>query len=167
MNTTYADPLIPPHETSDETLTRLSANMGTLTGLMDASERRGLLYLAGMFSRSRGTKVAEAEAMIARLNHVGKAAHAPVGLLFPPWEIPVWKDTKPALQDAGELPHVGAGEFVIERRFLLVGNAVSDNGVTALSCRDQPRRQLHRRADARRRFLSLLTDPRFLQLALA
>ena len=167
MNMPYVDPLIPLHETSDETLTRLSANIGTLTALMDEAERSGLLYLAGMFSRARGTKVAEAKAMIATLTADHKATPTPVDSPLPVWEVPAWNDAILELHDAGDLLQVSAEEFVVERRFLLVGTAVSDGSATALSSRDQPRPQPHRRADTQRRFLPLLTDPRFLQLALA
>lgn len=65
MKTTYLDPLIPLHETSEETLTRLSANIGTLTGLMNDAERIGDYYLATMFNRTRDAKVAQAEGIIA------------------------------------------------------------------------------------------------------
>lgn len=67
MKTTYIDPLIPLHETSEETLTRLSANIGTLTGLMNAAERVGHYFLAAMFNRARGAKVAQAEVILARV----------------------------------------------------------------------------------------------------
>ena len=105
--------------------------------------------------------------MIATRTADAKAAPTPVDSPLPPWEIPVWKDAEPELHGAGELLQVGAGEFVIERRFLLVGTAVSDGGATAFSSHGLLRRQPHRRADSQRRFLPLLTDPRFLQLALA
>ena len=167
MNTPYVDPLIPLHETRDETLTRLSANIGTLTALIDEAERSGQIYLAGMFGRSRGTKVAEAKAMIATLTADHKATPTPVDSPLPVWEIPAWNDAKPALHDAGEMLRVGAGEFVVERRFLLVGTAVSAGSAAAFSALGQTRRQQNRRADTQRRFLPLLTDPRFLQLALA
>ena len=167
MNTPYVDPLIPLHETRDETLTRLSANIGTLTGLMDEAERSGHIYLAGMFGRARGAKVAEAKATIAALTADAKAAPTPVGSPLPPWEIPAWNDAKREPHDAGELLHVSAGVSVIERRFLLVGTAVSDGSATAFSALGQTRHHQHRRADSQRRILPLLTDPRFLQLALA
>jgi hypothetical protein len=64
MKTTYVDPLIPLHETSDETLIRLSANIGTLTGLMNGAERLGEYFLAMMFNRARDAKVAQAEGII-------------------------------------------------------------------------------------------------------
>ncbi len=67
MQTTDIDPLIPRHETSDETLTRLSANLGTLTGLMNDAERIGDYYLASLFNRARDAKVAWAEEIIARV----------------------------------------------------------------------------------------------------
>ena len=67
MKTTYIDPLIPLHETSEETLKRLSANIGTLTGLIDDAERVGHDYLAAMFNRARDTKVAQAKETIARV----------------------------------------------------------------------------------------------------
>ncbi len=162
MKTPYVDPLIPLHETSDETLTRLSANIGTLTTLLDDAERSGHIYLAEMFSRARGTKVAEAQAMIAMLTADDKNAPAPAGRPIAEPETPAWKDAEPALHDAAELLHVGAGEFVMERRFLLVGMVVSDGSALASSARDQPRRTY-----APRRFLPALTDPRFSQLALA
>ena len=44
MKTTYVDPLIPLDETSAETLTRLSANIGTLTALMDDAQRSGHIH---------------------------------------------------------------------------------------------------------------------------
>ena len=71
MKTPYVDPLIPPHETNEETLTRLSANIGTLTGLMNDSERVGDYYLATMFNRTRDAKVAQAEEIIARVTAEG------------------------------------------------------------------------------------------------
>ena len=67
MKTPYVDPLIPLHETRDETLTRLSANIGTLTGLMDNAERMDHDTLAAMFNRSRDAKVAQAEEIIAQV----------------------------------------------------------------------------------------------------
>ena len=67
MKTTYIDPLIPLDETRDETLTRLSANIGTLTGLMDNSERMGHYALAALFDRARDAKVAQSEGIIARV----------------------------------------------------------------------------------------------------
>ena len=167
MKTTYVDPLIPLHETSDETLTRLSANIGTLTTLLEDAERSGHIYLAEMFSRARGTKVAEAQAKIAMLTADDKNAPAPAGRPFSEPETPAWKDAEPALHDAAELLQVGAGEFIMERRFLLVGTAVSDGSALALSSRDQPRREQYRRTYTPRRFLPALTDPRFSQLALA
>ena len=167
MNAPYVDPLIPLHETHDETLTRLSANIGTLTGLMDDAERSGHIYLAGMFSRARGTKVAEAKALIATVIADDKAARAPVSSPLPAREIPAWNNAKPEFHDAGELVHAGAGELINERRFLLVGTAGSDGSATAWSALGQTRRQPHRRADTQRRFLLALTEPRFFQLALA
>ena len=74
MKTTYLDPLIPPHETSGETLTRLSANITTLTGLMNDAERVGHVYLAKMFNRARDTKVAQAEGVIALVTADGDAS---------------------------------------------------------------------------------------------
>ena len=71
MKTTYIDPLIPLHETSEQTLTRLSANIGTLTGLMNDAERVGHSSLAAMFNRARNAKVEQAEAAIARLTADG------------------------------------------------------------------------------------------------
>ena len=65
MKTTYIDPLIPRNKTSDETLTRLSANIGTLTGLMNDAERMSHYALAAMFNRARDAKVAQAEEIIA------------------------------------------------------------------------------------------------------
>ena len=65
MKTTYIDPLIPLNETSEETLTRLSANIETLTGLMNDAERVGDYYLAAMFNRARDAKVAQAEGIVA------------------------------------------------------------------------------------------------------
>lgn len=65
MKTPYLDPLVPLHETRDATLTRLSANIGTLTGLMNDAERVGEYYLAAMFNRARDAKVAQAEGLIA------------------------------------------------------------------------------------------------------
>ena len=67
MKTTYIDPLIPLNETSDETLTRLSANISTLTGLMNDAERLGHYSLAAMFNRARDAKVAQAGKVIARM----------------------------------------------------------------------------------------------------
>ncbi len=155
MKTTYVDPLIPLHETSDETLTRLSANIGTLTTLMDGAERSGHIYLAGMFRDARGTKVAEAKALIATLAADDPAAPAPVGGSPVKRNIPAWEDAEPEVHAAAELLIVGAENFVGERRFLLVGAAVSVDGAVASSTRGHPRRQ------------PLLTDPRFFQLALA
>ena len=65
MKTTSIDPLIPLNETDEETLTRLSADIGTLTGLMEDAERVGHYYLAAMFNRARDAKVAQAEGIIA------------------------------------------------------------------------------------------------------
>ena len=65
MKTTDIDPLIPLNETSEETLRRLSANIGTLTGLMNDAGRVGHYSLAGMFNRARDAKVAQAGGMIA------------------------------------------------------------------------------------------------------
>ncbi len=64
MKTTYIDPLIPLHETREETLTRLSANIGTLSGLMNDAERVGHRHLAAMFNRARDAKVAQAQGII-------------------------------------------------------------------------------------------------------
>lgn len=72
MITTHIDPLIPLHETSDETLTRLSANIGTLTGLMNDAERVGRYYLTAMFNRARDTKVEQAEEIIVRVTARGE-----------------------------------------------------------------------------------------------
>ena len=72
MKTTYIDPLIPPGETSEQSLTRLSANLGTLTGLMNDAERAGLYSLAAMFDRARARKVAQAEEIIARVTAGGE-----------------------------------------------------------------------------------------------
>ena len=72
MKTTYIDPLIPLNETSEETLTRLSANIGTLTGLMNDAERMGHYYLAAMFNRARDAKVAQAEEIIALVTAGGE-----------------------------------------------------------------------------------------------
>lgn len=167
MKTPYVDPLIPLHETSDETLMRLSANIGTLTALVAEAERRGQIYLAGMFSRSRGAKVAEAKAMIATLAAHEETTLMPEDSPVAEQKTPAWKDAERELHDGGELVHAGAEEFVIERRFLLVGNTVSDSSALALAPRDQLRRQLNRRSYAPHRFLPALTDPRFFQLALA
>ena len=155
MKTTYVDPLIPLHETSDETLTRLSANIGTLTTLMDGAERSGHIYLAGMFSHARGTKVAEVKAMIATLIADDQAATVPLGSSLVKRNVPIWIDAEPRIHDAAELLHVNAEEFVGERRFLLVGAAVSVKSAVAFSTLGHTRRQ------------PLLTDPRFFQLALA
>ncbi len=65
MKTPYVDPLIPRNETSEESLTRLSANIGTLTGLMNDAERMGHYSLVAMFNRARDAKVAQAKAIIA------------------------------------------------------------------------------------------------------
>ena len=167
MKTTYVDPLIPQHETSDETLTRLSANIGTLTALMDDAQRSGHIYLAGIFSRARATKVAEAQAMIATPTADDKATPEPVGSPLGERRLPAWKDVEPALNGAAELLQPGADGLVIERRFLLVGTAVSVGDAMALSAAGETRRQQHRRTDTPRRFLPLLTDPRLFQIALA
>ena len=71
MNTTYLDPLIPPNETSEETLTRLSASIRTLTGLMNDAEQVGHYSLAAMFNRARNAKVDQAEVAIAQLTADG------------------------------------------------------------------------------------------------
>ena len=65
MKTTYLNPLIPLHETSDETLTRLSANIGTLTELMNDAQCVHHYSLAAMFNRARDAKVAQADGIIA------------------------------------------------------------------------------------------------------
>ena len=64
MKTTYVDPLIPLGETTGAALTRLRANIGTLTGLISDTVRHGGLHLAGMLTHSRETKIAEARALI-------------------------------------------------------------------------------------------------------
>ena len=155
MKTTHLDPLIPLHETSDETLTRLSANIGTLTTLLDSAERSGHIYLAGIFSDARTAKVAEAKAMIATFTTDDQAAPVPVGSSPVNRNIPAWKDAGPKVHDAADLLHVGDEKFAVERRFLLVGAAVSIDHAVALSTLGHTRRQ------------PLLIDPRFFQLALA
>ena len=167
MKTTYVDPLIPLHEASDETLTRLSANIGTLTALMDVTQRSGHIHFAGMFSRARATKVAEAQAMIAPPAADDKAVPEPAGSPLAERRLPIWKDAEPALNGAAEVLHSGTDDLVIERRFLLVGTAVSAGSTMALSTLGQARRQQDRRTYPPPRFLPLLTDPRLCQLALA
>ncbi len=78
MKTPYVDPLVPLREGTDETLTRLSANIDILTGLMADAERTGHVYLAGMFTRSRASKVAEAKALIALVGNGGEQVRLPV-----------------------------------------------------------------------------------------
>ena len=72
MKTTYIDPLIPLNESSEEMLTRLSANIGVLTGLMDDAERVGHHSLATMFIRARDAKVEQAEEVIAMVKAGGE-----------------------------------------------------------------------------------------------
>ena len=67
MKTAYVDPLIPPGEDSHATLVRLSANIGTLTRLIDSAEHSSLDHLAAMLTHSRATKVQEATKLIASL----------------------------------------------------------------------------------------------------
>ena len=55
MKTTSIDALDPTlNETDEETLTRLSADIGTLTGLMEDAERVDHYYLAAMFKPGAG-----------------------------------------------------------------------------------------------------------------
>ncbi len=72
MKTLYVDPLIPLHETSNETLTRLSADIRTLTELMNEAEGIGDYYLAAMFNRARNAKVAQAGGIIALVTTDGE-----------------------------------------------------------------------------------------------
>ena len=65
----YLDPLIPLDENIPAKLTRLSANIATLTSLIDQSERRGLGHLTAMFARSRQGKVDQAHACMNTSSH--------------------------------------------------------------------------------------------------
>ena len=65
MKTAYIDPLIPLGEDRHATLVRLSANIGTLTELIDGAEHSGLDHLAAMLTHSRSTKVREATGLLA------------------------------------------------------------------------------------------------------
>ena len=67
MKTAYVDPLIPLGEDSEATLVRLSANIGTLSKLIESAEHSGLDHLAAMLSHSRATKTGEATKLIASL----------------------------------------------------------------------------------------------------
>ena len=65
MKTAHRNQPIPRGEAIEETLTRLSANIATLSGLMDEAESRGRIHLARMFTAARATRVAEARKEIA------------------------------------------------------------------------------------------------------
>ncbi len=69
MKTLYLDPLIPLGESSEAAMTRLSADIGTLTGLIDDSEQRGRVYLARMFTHSRASKIEQAQVFINSAAH--------------------------------------------------------------------------------------------------
>lgn len=64
MKTTYTDPFIPAGESTEASLTRLSANIGTLTSLIDDADHLGCFYLADMFTHLRLAKVAQARAFM-------------------------------------------------------------------------------------------------------
>lgn len=65
----YLDPLIPSDENIPAKLTRLSANIATLTSLIDHSQRRGLGHLTAMFDRSRQDKVDQARTCMSAASH--------------------------------------------------------------------------------------------------
>jgi hypothetical protein len=144
MKTTYVDPLVPLNETSVETLTRLSANIGVLTELIDDAEHRHLISLAGMFDQARATKVEQAEALIALLTGDDGVAEAPIIDLPPKPEAPVWQESGIGLQIVGELMQVGDDEFAAERRFLLVGNSASESSAMDFRFRGGRRQQSQR-----------------------
>ena len=100
MNTTYVDPLIPPVETTGETLTRLLANIATLSGIIAEAEGRGRIHLARVFTRARAAKVFEAREKIAQVRAVATPPAAtghqsirevPVGDLPLPPEVRQWQ----------------------------------------------------------------------------
>ena len=99
MKTTYVDPLIPPAETPGETLTRLSADIATLSGIIAEAEGRGRIHLARVFTQARDAKVAEARE-IAQMGAASTAPPAagarglrevPVRDLPPPPEVRPWQ----------------------------------------------------------------------------
>ncbi len=56
----YVDPLIPLNENVPAKLARLSANIATLTRLIEEAQGRGLERLTTMFAHSRQRKVDQA-----------------------------------------------------------------------------------------------------------
>ena len=137
MKTPYLNPLIPLGESTDETLRRLSSNIRTLTGLIGDAEHTGHLYLAGMFSRSRDTKVAEAQAVIASAQdgNANALEEANKG----------WKHAERSKNgieffSAEALLLMDAAAVNPERRFLLVGISLAGMGAAPFTSR-RPRRE--------------------------
>ncbi len=152
MKALYLDPQIPRGESVEAMLRRFSSNIGTLTELIGEAERTGHLYLAGMFSRSRAAKVAEAQAAIALVNEGGANGVQEVVSPSLPSEGGLRHAADNKSRNYDERPEVGS-EFVPanalllmdtaaagpERRFLLVGISATGIGTAPIISR-RPRR---------------------------
>ena len=66
MQNPSLNPLNQPAEAETAVLTRLSARIATLTGLLDDAQGRGRIFLAGLFAHTRDAEVARAREEIAR-----------------------------------------------------------------------------------------------------
>ncbi len=168
MKTTNLDPLTPSTEADETFLHRLSNDIGVLTALMAEAERTGHDYVDGLFARARAAKVAQAQALIARLTAGGAGnglppGRAPLGLLNGEQFLTVTGLRKRARQPGMVTAHSPfiiyceetAGGFELrvfeegsspgtpgtgaERRFLLIGHAT-----TQRSTAGQPRQSRER-----------------------
>ena len=153
MKTSYLDPLIPRGESIEATLRRLSSNINTLTGLIGDAERTGHLYLAGMFSDARATKVTEAQAVIAlvkeeKKNAVEEAAISSLATEGGQRPEPDNKDGRRGERPKADMEFFPAEALLLmdtpavepERRFLLVGISLAGMGAAAFAPR-RPRRE--------------------------
>ena len=86
MQAFHPEPLDPSREGDEATLTRLSASIATLTGLLDDARGRGRIYLAGLFAHARATQVAQARVVVVRVRGlaVPRTIDAGPDLALPP-----------------------------------------------------------------------------------